>query len=54
MAVQNPITLIKKKKVHPIVELYLQFNYLKQIFRRGWLLKGITQDKCETYDLLSK
>ncbi|OGK11322.1 hypothetical protein A2768_01345 [Candidatus Roizmanbacteria bacterium RIFCSPHIGHO2_01_FULL_37_16] len=45
---RNPALLLEGKKVDPIIEFYFELNHLKQLFRQGWLLKGIPVDKCES------
>ena len=45
---RNPALLLKGKKVDPIIEFYFEFNHLKQLFRQGWLLNGLTQNQCES------
>lgn len=32
----------------PILELYLEFGHLKQLFRQGWLRRGVPEGRCET------
>ncbi len=34
--------------IAPIIEVYFEFNHLKQLYRRGWLEHGITEERCET------
>src|SRR3989344_3668614 len=45
---RNPALLLHGKKVDPLIEFYFELNHLKQLFRQGWLLKGIPEDKCES------
>jgi putative hydrolase of HD superfamily len=45
---RNPALLLQGKKVDPIIEFYFELNHLKQLFRQGWLLKGIPENKCES------
>ncbi|OGK08518.1 hypothetical protein A2767_05470 [Candidatus Roizmanbacteria bacterium RIFCSPHIGHO2_01_FULL_35_10] len=45
---RNPALLLQGKKVNPIIEFYFELNHLKQLFRQGWLLKGIPENKCES------
>jgi putative hydrolase of HD superfamily len=33
---------------HIIVRLYMEFFHLKQIYRKGWLLRGVKKKKCES------
>ena len=32
----------------PIVSAFFEFGYLKQLFRQGWLLNGISAERCES------
>ena len=45
---RNPSTLLQGKNVNPIIQFYFEFNHLKQLFRQGWLLRGIPEKKCES------
>lgn len=46
---KNPYGLLKgNDQIHPIIEFYFQFNQLKHLFRQGWLLKGVPENKCES------
>lgn len=44
----NPSHLLKDKKVNPLIEFYFELNHLKQLYRQGWLLRGIPEAKCES------
>jgi putative hydrolase of HD superfamily len=35
-------------KSHPIVEVYYEFAQLKNLFRQGWLKRGISEAHCES------
>lgn len=45
---ENPITLFSGMDVHPIIEAYFEFNHLKQLYRQGWLKKGLPSERCES------
>lgn len=45
---KNPAVFVENKKLSPIIEFYFELNHLKQLFRQGWLLRGIPEDKCES------
>lgn len=45
---RNPALLLEGKTVDPLIEFYFELNHLKQLFRQGWLLKGIPENKCES------
>jgi len=37
-----------KLEIHPIFEAYFEFNHLKQLYRQGWLNKGLPPERCES------
>ncbi len=39
---------LEGKKVDPLIEFYFELNHLKQLFRQGWLLRKIPENKCES------
>ena len=46
---RNPVEVLPKKAVDPIIEAYFQINHLKQLYRRGWLRDGrISKTQCES------
>lgn len=45
---QNPHELLKGKEVSPLLEFYFELNHLKQLFRQGWLVRGIPETKAES------
>jgi len=45
---QNPIALLNKQNVTPLIEICYTLSYLKSLYRQGWLQKGITPIKCES------
>lgn len=48
MKAENPFTLISGLDIHPIIEAYFEFNHLKQLYRQGWLKKGLPSKRCES------
>lgn len=36
------------EKTHPIIELFFEFAQLKNVYRQGWLDKGVSELDCET------
>jgi putative hydrolase of HD superfamily len=34
--------------VMPIIEAYFEFSHLKQLYRQGWLQRGIPAERCES------
>ncbi|HCP08678.1 MAG TPA: phosphodiesterase [Candidatus Moranbacteria bacterium] len=45
---KNPLLFFRKKKIDSIFGLYLQINHLKQLYRQGWLERGLSLEKCES------
>ncbi|MBE9198565.1 MULTISPECIES: HD domain-containing protein [unclassified Nodularia (in: cyanobacteria)] len=43
-----PHDFLKNQKVSAIVEAYFEFNHLKQLYRQGWLQRGIPSQNCES------
>ncbi len=43
-----PLPLLEGKNVPPLMQVYFEFNHLKQLYRQGWLHRGITTERCET------
>lgn len=50
MQIKAPSTLVQLqgKKTLPLIEVYFEFNHLKQLYRQGWLRRGISPDRCES------
>ncbi len=44
----NPITLIEETESHPFIAAYFEISHLKQLFRQGWLSRGVSTDNCES------
>jgi putative hydrolase of HD superfamily len=45
---ENPNELLKDKDVSPILRLYFNLAHLKQVYRKGWLERGIPASRCES------
>jgi putative hydrolase of HD superfamily len=45
---ENPSRHLQGKDTLAIVELYFEFCHLKQLYRRGWLQRGIAPLRCES------
>ena len=45
---ENPAVLIAGLEIHPVFEAYFEFNHLKQLYRQGWLNKGLPPERCES------
>jgi putative hydrolase of HD superfamily len=43
-----PYGLLRGKNAHAIIEAYFEFNHLKQLYRQGWLKRGISKEHCES------
>jgi putative hydrolase of HD superfamily len=43
-----PITLLKTRPSVPLVEAYFEFTQLKQLYRQGWLRRGVPTARCES------
>lgn len=43
-----PRSLFPAGAFRPALEAYVQINQLKQLFRQGWLLRGVPPERCET------
>lgn len=45
---ENPVIYLDDKDVNTIIRAYFEFNHLKQLFRQGWLERGIPRERCES------
>lgn len=43
-----PRSLFPAGALRPALEAYVQINQLKQLFRQGWLRRGVPRERCET------
>jgi putative hydrolases of HD superfamily len=43
----NPVAFLDPT-VDPLITLYFEVNHLKQLFRQGWLERGVSEAKCES------
>lgn len=43
-----PRSLFPAGAIRPMLDAYVQINQLKQLFRQGWLQRGVPRDRCET------
>jgi putative hydrolase of HD superfamily len=43
-----PLTLFCGEQLSSLVEAYLEFVHLKQLYRQGWLRRGIPERQCES------
>lgn len=44
----NPASLLPGKEVTPFLRAYFELCHLKQLFRQGWLRRGIPGERCES------
>lgn len=45
---ENPVNLLSRVKSLAIIETYFEFNQLKQLYRQGWLKRGVSPERCES------
>lgn len=43
-----PRSLFAAEAFRPVLDAYVQINQLKQLYRQGWLRRGVPRDRCET------
>ena len=43
-----PVTHLTAAHISPLIEAYFEFNHLKQLYRQGWLQRGIPPSRCES------
>ena len=44
----HPIDLLSQAELSPLIRVYYQLNQLKQLYRQGWLQRGIPPERCES------
>jgi putative hydrolase of HD superfamily len=44
----NPVNLLKDQNVDPLVRAYFELCQLKQLYRQGWLRRGVSRERCES------
>ncbi len=45
---ENPVLLLKDQQVDPIIGAYFELCQLKQLYRQGWLRRGVSRARCES------
>jgi putative hydrolases of HD superfamily len=45
---ENPVLLLKDQKVDPVIAAYFELCQLKQLYRQGWLRRGVSRARCES------
>jgi putative hydrolase of HD superfamily len=43
-----PHEILAESDLPAIVKAYFEFNHLKNLFRQGWLRRGISKERCES------
>lgn len=43
-----PVDLLGGEDLNPIIRAYFEFNQLKQLYRQGWLRRGVPSERCES------
>lgn len=43
-----PLPFLEGRSAHPLIQVYFEFNHLKQLYRQGWLRRGIDPALCES------
>ncbi len=44
----NPISLLENSETHPFIAAYFEISHLKQLYRQGWLNRGVSAENCES------
>jgi putative hydrolase of HD superfamily len=45
-----PLTLLQGQPMQPLIETYFEIAQLKQLYRQGWLRRGVPAHRCESVD----
>ena len=45
---ENPLSLLAKHNVSPVIRAYFELCHLKQLYRQGWLRRGVPKERCES------
>lgn len=43
-----PVSQLATRQVAPFIAAYFEFNHLKQLYRQGWLQRGVPHARCES------
>lgn len=43
-----PAALLAGRSPSPLVEAFFELNHLKQLYRQGWLQRGVPEERCES------
>lgn len=44
----NPLSLMGDEECAPLIAAYFELCHLKQLYRQGWLRRGVPPERCET------
>ena len=44
----NPVILLKGQNIDPFIQAYFELCQLKQLYRQGWLRRGVSRERCES------
>ena len=44
----NPVALLEDRDLDPIIRAYFELCQLKQLYRQGWLRRGVSRERCES------
>ncbi len=44
----NPISFLDESEQHPFIAAFFEISHLKQLYRQGWLKRGIPPEYCES------
>jgi putative hydrolase of HD superfamily len=43
-----PLSSLSGRNPSPLLEAYFEINHLKQLYRQGWLRRGVPPERCES------
>jgi putative hydrolase of HD superfamily len=45
---ENPVSLLGDQEHTPLISAYFELCHLKQLYRQGWLRRGVPPERCES------
>lgn len=45
---ENPVSLLSDGKYAPLITAFFEVCHLKQLYRQGWLRRGVPRERCES------
>jgi putative hydrolase of HD superfamily len=45
---EPPLAALSGRDLAPLIEAYFEINQLKQLYRQGWLRRGVPPERCES------